>query len=184
MNLEIKMNPPDPSGQHEEFGGWVREHGRAVRGYLLAQLGRPDLAEELAQEVFLRAWQARGRYQEQGSLRAYLVRIADRLVCDLARRNGRERTARQTASQQDHLIQTDPAELVMAQEACQLLRLALEELSAAQRRVLLLRYYGQMSFAQIAQTMGVPLNTVLSHCHRGLEKLRKIFQQKMPKEWP
>ena len=82
--------PAEPVNDQERFEGWVREHGRAVRGYLLAQLRRADLADELAQEVFLRAWQARNRYQEKGTLRAYLIRIADRLVCDPARRNGRD----------------------------------------------------------------------------------------------
>ncbi|MCS7304176.1 MAG: RNA polymerase sigma factor [Thermoguttaceae bacterium] len=173
--------PPEPASHEERFEGWVREHGRAVRGYLLAQLRRADLADELAQEVFLRAWQARNRYQDQGSLRAYLVRIADRLVCDLARRNGRDKTV----SEQDWTVQQpakadcDPVVAAMAQEAAQQVHRALDQLSPAQRRVLLLRYYGQMSFSEIAQTMEVPLNTVLSHCHRGLEKLRKILGEKL-----
>ena len=48
----------------------------------------------------------------------------------------------------------------------------LGELSPLQQRVLLLRYYGQLSFAEIAEIIGCPLNTALSHCRRGLEALR------------
>ena len=71
---------------------WGREHGRAVRGYVLALVRRADLADDLTQEVFFRAWKARRRYREQGSARAYLLRIADRLVCDRGRKAGREIT--------------------------------------------------------------------------------------------
>ena len=63
----------------------------------------------------------------------------------------------------------------LAREAIGEVHRALEQLSPPQRRVLLLRYYGQMSFAEIAHIMEIPLNTVLSHCHRGLEKLRKLL---------
>jgi DNA-directed RNA polymerase specialized sigma24 family protein len=41
--------------------------------------------------------------------------------------------------------------------------------------VLLLRYYGQFSFAEIAEMTGWPMNTALSHCRRGLEALRKLL---------
>ena len=78
--------------QHERFDTWIREHGKAVRGYLMAMVRRADVADDLAQEVFCRAWQARARYREQGNARAYLLRIADRLVCDHRRRAGRELT--------------------------------------------------------------------------------------------
>ncbi len=173
---------PEPSSDQERFASWVREHGRAVRGYLFAQVRRADLADELAQEVFLRAWQARDRYAEQGLLRAYLVRIADRLVCDLARRSSREKTLPEREERlRNHPAQTDqdPVGRAIAHEAANQLNQALEALCPAQRRVLLLRYYGQMSFAEIAQIMQTPLNTVLSHCHRGLEKLRKILKKKI-----
>jgi RNA polymerase sigma-70 factor (ECF subfamily) len=177
--------PAEPANDQERFEGWVREHGRAVRGYLLALVRRADLADELAQEVFLRAWQARNRYQEKGTLRAYLVRIADRLVCDLARRNGRDPPETSWADQDWNSIcpakpDSDPVAAAMVREAIGEVHRALEHLSAAQRRVLLLRYYGQMSFAEIAHIMEIPFNTVLSHCHRGLEKLRKILGEKMP----
>ena len=176
--------PSEPASDQERFEGWVREHGRAVRGYLLAQVRRADLADELAQEVFLRAWQARDRYQEKGTLRAYLIRIADRLVCDLARRNGRYPQQTSLADQDWSFFSpapdSDPVAAAMVREASAEVHRALEQLSAPQRRVLLLRYYGQMSFAEIAHIMEIPLNTVLSHCHRGLEKLRKILGKNMP----
>src|SRR5438105_1148494 len=74
----------------ERIARWVREHAGAVRGYLLGMVRRADVADDLVQEVFQRAWQARERYRDQGHERAYLLRIADRLVVDRSRRRMRE----------------------------------------------------------------------------------------------
>jgi len=158
---------------------WVHLHGRAVRGYLLGLIGRPDEADELAQEVFLRAWQARHRYREQGAARAYLLRIADRLACDRSRRAGRETTLHdeEWSALEPAGREPDPADRAMRIEKDERLAGAFERLSPVQRRVLLLRYHGELSFAEIAETVGCPLNTVLSHCHRGLEKLRKVLSE-------
>src|SRR5438093_4600807 len=74
----------------ERIARWVREHARAVRGYVLGLVRRADIADDLTQEVFQRAWQARERYRDEGHERAYLLRIADRLVVDRSRRLKRE----------------------------------------------------------------------------------------------
>ncbi len=164
------------------FATWVREHGRAVRGFLLAMVRRPDVADDLSQEVFCRAWQARTRYREQGNARAYLLRIADRVACD----RGRRRPSQVHLSDdgwQRH-VPADPADgpsaAVLRAEDIEQLTAALDRLSPVQRRVLLLRYYGQLSFAEIAAEIGCPLNTTLSHCRRGLETLRKLLVEKTP----
>ena len=72
---------------------------------------------------------------------------------------------------------TRAAAAVRAEENEQLAA-ALDQLSPPQRRVLLLRYYGQFSFAEIAEMIDCPLNTTLSHCRRGLEALRALLVEK------
>ena len=164
------------------FADWVRDHGRAVRGFLLAMVRRPDVADDLSQEVFCRAWQARARYREQGNARAYLLRIADRLVCDRGRRAEPEVNLSEDGWKQHEPLdaaQEPPRRALMA-EATEQLAAALDRLSPVQQRVLLLRYYGQFSFAEIAGMIGCPLNTALSHCRRGLETLRKLLVEKVP----
>lgn len=159
------------------FGDWVREHGQAVRGFLLAMVRRPDVADDLCQEVFCRAWQARSRYREEGNARAYLLRIADRLVCDRGRRaepyvNLNEDGWRKY---EPHDSAVEPSQVALLAERSEELTAALDQLSPIQRRVLLLRYYGQLSFAEVATMVDCPLNTALSHCRRGLEALRKLL---------
>jgi RNA polymerase sigma-70 factor, ECF subfamily len=162
------------------FADLVREHGRAVRGFLWAALRRQDVVDELSQEVFCRAWQARSSYREQGAARAYLLRIADRLVCDRGRRNGRQVNLDQDGWKQHEPIYraADPPTTAIRVEENKQLAAALDQLSPPQQRVLLLRYYGQFTFAEIAEMIDCPLNTTLSHCRRGLESLRTLLVEK------
>ncbi|MCL4205917.1 MAG: RNA polymerase sigma factor [Pirellulaceae bacterium] len=158
----------------ERITGWYHQHGPAVRGYVLALVHRSDVADDVLQETFRKAWEARDRYQETGLARAYLLRIADRLVCDRARRSGRETTLDGTALELcESGPDSDPTLAMQQSEQRRRLNDALKELSPLQQRVLLLRYYGEMSFADIADTVGCPLSTALSHARRGLSALRK-----------
>jgi len=189
------------SSDVQRMAAWVRDHGAAVRGYLRAVLRRADEADDLTQEVFCRAWQNRGRYQEMGHARAYLLRIAERLTYDRTRRRRPETSLDQTVwhvvvSEGDTGIHHaprdvpltrsvrstigDPADRAMAAESAERLTAALDRLTPIQQRVLLLRYYGQLTFNEIAETLGCRLNTVLSHCHRGLKALRKHLPEEKP----
>ena len=166
----------------QRFVDWQREHGQAVRGYLLAMVRRVDLAEDLTQEVFCRAWQARRRYRERGNARAYLLRIADRLACDHGRRSGPEVTLNEEGWKQVEPASgaAEPSESLVQAEALRQLAAAMDSLSPPQRRVLLLRYYGRFSFAEISRIIRCPVNTTLSHCRRGLLSLRKLLVEDAP----
>lgn len=168
--------------ENDRLERWVREHGRTVRGYLRALVHGEEEAEELVQEVFRRAWQARQSYRENGTARAYLLRIADRLACDKARRKRPEVNLDSTTWKYIEPCATteEPADLVGQSETKRQLAVALNQLTADQRRVLLLRYYTQMTFAEIADAMHCPLNTALSHCRRGLLALRQILAEHRP----
>jgi RNA polymerase sigma-70 factor (ECF subfamily) len=175
------MTAIDARRQAEErLARWIREHAGAVRGYLLGMVRRPDVADDLVQDVFQRAWQASDRYREEGHERAFLLRIADRLVIDRSRRLGKEINIDEAAWRT--LEPPSPAELPLDElasgETNGELVAALNELTAAQRRVLLLRYFGELSFDEIAGTLGCPLGTALSHCRRGLAALRKLLTAK------
>jgi RNA polymerase sigma-70 factor (ECF subfamily) len=176
------MTNPPPADADDRLARWVCEHGRAVRGYLMGLVRSPDVADDLTQEVFRRAWEARTRYQESGNARAYLLTIADRLACDRGRRVGREVTIDENAWRRLEPAEDDDsaADSLVQAETRRQLAAALDGLSAEQRRVLLLRYYGDMSFKEIAETMETPLNTVLSHCRRGLAALRKLLVEDSP----
>jgi len=156
---------------------WIRDHSDAVRGFLFARLRNRDLADELAQDVFVRAWKASSRYSEVGKERSYLIRIADRLALDRARRAGREvhLDAQQWRAVEPADPGADPSSVFARGEMEQQLAAAMELLTESQRRTLLLRFFGDLGFAEIAAITGAPVSTVLSHCRRGLEALRRTL---------
>jgi len=159
----------------ERIARWVREHARALRGYLLGLVRRSDVADDLLQEVFRKAWQSHAKYREEGYERAYLLRIADRLVVDRSRRLGREINVDDaTWHEVEPAVNGDAPddELVRGETTGELVA-ALDRLTLAQRRVLLLRYFGDLTFEEIAAALDCPLGTALSHCRRGLAALRK-----------
>jgi RNA polymerase sigma-70 factor (ECF subfamily) len=172
--IGMAADNPSPAAD-ERLVQWVREHAVPVRGYLLGMVRRADLADDLLQEVFQRAWQFRDRYVPRGCERAYLLRIADRVAASTLRRLRREQTVDEATWNQIEppADEVEPEEQLAAREAAAVVKASLAALSWPQRRVLLLRYFGELSFADIAQQTGWPLGTVLSHCHRGLAALRK-----------
>jgi RNA polymerase sigma-70 factor (ECF subfamily) len=159
----------------ERLARWVSDHAAAVRGYLLGLTRRHDLAEDLLQAVFERAWRARDQYREQGHERAFLLKIADRLAIDQARRRRAEVQLDEPAWRDvEPTDETpEPLESLARQEASDEMLALLNELTPAQTRVLLLRFFGELTFEEIAQTLHFPLGTVLSHCRRGLMALRQ-----------
>jgi RNA polymerase sigma-70 factor (ECF subfamily) len=164
----------------ERISRWVREHASAVRGYLLGLVRRGDVADDLMQEVFRRAWQARDRYRDEGHERAFLLRIADRLVIDRSRRLGLEVNLDEAAWQELDPAAGEPTPLaqLMNNDLSDELSAALDQLTAAQRRVLLLRFFSDLTFEEIAAMLECPLGTALSHCRRGLAALRRILTVK------
>src|SRR5262245_24819266 len=158
----------------ERIDRWVREHARAIRGYVLGLVRRADVADDVVQEVFQRAWQARDRYRDEGHERAYLLRIADRLVVDRSRRRKRELNVDDVTC---HEVEPGagselPQDFLARGEAHQEITAALNALSDAQKRVLLLRFFGDLTFEEIAEALECPLGTAISHCRRGLIALR------------
>ena len=176
----MSPTPPQPADDRERLNEWVQQFAGTVRGYLLGVVRRADAADDLAQEVFRRAWQARERYVEQGQPRAYLLRIADRLACDYLRRRRPELQLDEIGwgTSEPVGVEPPPEASLERDETLRQLAAALDLLSEPQRRVVLLRYYGELEFAAIAEALECPLSTVLSHCHRGLKALRKRLVEK------
>lgn len=124
-----------------------------------------------------------GRYDERGRFEPWLFRIAANLVRDRARRH-KAAPAFVKASAEDDGDPLDraPAEAeavdarLLRHEQDAALERALAQLDEPTRQMILLRHFGELSFAEIAETCGCPLGTALAKVHRGLKKLRSILE--------
>ncbi len=159
-------------GDEAGFTALVREHGDAVFGLALRRVGDRGIAEDLAQETFLRAWRARASYRGDASVRGWLCTIAINVVRDWARRRGRrpaesfEPVFVDVASSAD-----DPAARAEVSEAVDRLRVALGLLPANHREMFLLRERDGLTYAEIASVLACPIGTVMSGLARARERL-------------
>jgi RNA polymerase sigma-70 factor (ECF subfamily) len=72
--------------------------------------------------------------------------------------------------------QSEPIEALKNVEACQAVQTALAKLDEKTREMILLRHFGEMSFAELAKEFDCPIGTVLARVHRGLQKLRQMLE--------
>ncbi len=142
------------------------EMGPSLRAYFRRQRGLDVLDDDLVQETFLRAWRERTRLRHALTPRAYLFGIARHVAIDALRR----------ARPQDILPADLPAEPVAeTDERLPLLRAAIAALPATHREPLLLKLQQELSYAEIAAVLDLPLGTVRSRLHYAIERLHLVL---------
>lgn len=145
-------------------------HGRRLVGALTVFTGDVGQAEELAQEAFARVFAAQGRIQDSGRAQSYLYSTAFNLArSGWRRRRNLERVLGRLGTP-DVVPAVDVA--VLQNSAAAATTAAVKALPARQRGCVVLRYYGELSVAEIAEVLGISSNSVKTHLQRGLASLR------------
>ncbi|HEV2365972.1 MAG TPA: sigma-70 family RNA polymerase sigma factor [Caulobacteraceae bacterium] len=163
------------TGAREAFGELVRRHGSAVRALVRRMGADPSLADDIAQDAFLAAFQQITDFRGEGAFQAWVKRIAARLYLKRARRLARlELNA--SASGADHEEGYDGPSLGDRMD----LDAALRELSSPERLCVSLTYGAGFSHAEAAAALNAPIGTVKSHVKRGLDRLRRRLAPDLP----
>ena len=161
----------------EQFGLLFERHHRVVWTYL-ARLAGPDLADELTGEVFVTAFAQRDRFDPQrGRVRSWLYGIAGnklrgRLRSEHRARRAFARAAVPTFSADNTTIVDDAAAL--ADEARQVTA-AMTLLTQADRQLIMLRAWEQLSYAEMPEVLNTPVGTVRSRLSRARGRLRELL---------
>lgn len=158
----------------------MRDHQAAVFRTLLRLTRDRDTVEDLAQEVFLRLYSAMPGFRGEAQLSTYLYRITLNVAQDAWKRRRRVDQPLQSLSDEEagweerlaHPDRSAEEQLTEREFAWQVER-QLERLSDVERAVLVLYHQEEQSYGQIALTLGMPINTVRTHLHRGRQKLRE-----------
>ena len=167
---ELDLIAQAQQGDRGAFGELVRCHREGVINVVYRMCGDANLAEDAAQEAFIRAWQHLPRYRPRSPFRNWLYRIATNVALDALRRE-RETVDVDSISLAAH---NDGPETVMeGQERGERVREAVLALPPASRAVLVLREYEGLSYREIADTLGIPSGTVMSRLNYARNRLRE-----------
>lgn len=176
-------------GQTGAFETLMGRYGPQVLGYLTKMTHNADQAEDLFQETFVRAHERAGQFRGD-NLKAWLFTIASRMAIGYFRRQKR---ATVSLSQPAGICadgvhcgalestlpdaSPGPDTEVQLEERRQQVRKALRSLPEKQRSALILSYYHQLSYAQIAEAMGCSVGAVKTHVFRALKRLSTLLEE-------
>ncbi|MEA2026958.1 MAG: sigma-70 family RNA polymerase sigma factor [Chloroflexota bacterium] len=162
------------AGDDEAFRVLVERESANVIGLCQRMLGDPYEAEDVAQEAFLRAYRALPTYRGDGPFGAWVWRIAMRLA--VARLKARPTDLQADPTRPEGWLEdldhgADPVRRLLGEEQRQEVLQAISSLPEAQRRVVALRFYSNLSLEEISASTGAPVGTVKSRLHRALSSL-------------
>jgi RNA polymerase sigma-70 factor (ECF subfamily) len=167
------------NGDREAFCELVRRFRVGVIDVVYRMCGNSDVAEDAAQQTFLSAWRSLGSFRPQTSFRSWLYRIAINAAVDILRRE-------QPAVDIELLPLAAPGNGLQAQverrERAQRVRQAVLALPEAGRAVLILREYQNLSYAEIAAALDIPIGTVMSRLNYARQLLAERLKRELEAE--
>ena len=171
-------------GENEAFDILLGRHKTRVYSYIYHIVKNRDLADDIFQETFVKAIVTinQGRYTETGKFPAWITRIAHNLIIDYYRQEKSENLQSCDADNVDILNRKDLSEdtiedsMVTEQIHKDIKRLVMA-LPESQREVLIMRYYKNMSFKEIADMTNVSINTALGRMRYAILNMRRIAEE-------
>lgn len=159
-------------GERAAFGELAGRHRAGVINVVYRMCGDPALAEEAAQEAFLRAWQNLHRYNPRFAFRNWVYRIALNAALDALRR---EPKTAPVATEALAAGGPGPEAALERKEQIAAVRRAVLELPPASRAVLVLREYEALTYQEIAEALDIPIGTVMSRLNYARAQLRRAL---------
>ena len=164
----------------QDFDSLVRQHRPRVFRFILASLRDRETAENLTQDCFVRAYQARGQFRGASSIATWFLRIAANLVRNHESNSRLKFWRRSLHSAEDvgdlgsSLAdgQQSPEEAALMREQIRAIWAAAASLPARQRTVFLLRFVEDMDLLEIVEVTGMKEGTVKTHLFRALQSVR------------
>ncbi len=165
-------------GDADAFAGLVRRFQTPTYRFILRMVRRPAVAEDVAQEVFVRLWENLGRIDDADLLPAWLRRVATNAVIDHWRKEDARRRRREAL--RAHPIArrvVRPSARLETEEAVDAVRAAVEALPVQLRSVLMLRVVEDLSYDQLAETLGISVGAVRSRLFRARQELLALLKR-------
>lgn len=172
-------------GSNDAFDTLLKRHQDRIFNYILRIVKNEDVANDIFQETFVKAIQTirQGRYTENGKFPAWISRIAHNLIIDFYRQEKSENHQSADLSEIDVLNRKELCEatiedVMISDQIRADVKYLIKELPDLQREVLMMRYYQNLSFKEIAEITGVSINTALGRMRYAILNLRRIAAEK------
>ena len=188
MQLRMKHGSEDASLVEQACGGdagafdeLVRHHFRRIYALLARLVGNHEDAEDLAQQCFVKAWQALSHYKEQGAFDAWLARIAVHLARDHQRARGARPGALSIAglpSEPAESRHRGPVHEATGRETSRWMEAALQRLPHRLKAAIVLRVLEGREYSEVARITGVTENTARIHVMKARRQLLRWLEDR------
>lgn len=167
------------TGNQKAFETIVRRHQGRLQATAMLLVRDQEVARDIVQDAFVKFYTvfSEGRYNEEGKLLPYLLRVTHNLGIDYLR--AQKKMPRITTSDGKDIFDflnirnEDAFDRLESRENHEVLRLAIQKLPKIQQELLILRFYGKMPFKDISELTGINLNTCLGYVRNAVINLRK-----------
>ncbi|MCK4244567.1 MAG: sigma-70 family RNA polymerase sigma factor [Candidatus Omnitrophica bacterium] len=173
-------------GEIAAFNQILEKYQRPIINFICRFVGSREEAEEIAQEVFLRIYLARGRYRPKAKFSTYIYRIAKNLSLNSLRKKRPQIVSldKPISGEEGEIErefpnshQISPAEALEKKEIQLLVKKALDSLPIPQKTAIILNRYNDLSYEEIGKIMNLSLPAVKSLLHRAKENLKEKISE-------
>jgi len=161
------------AGNGEAFEQLLDIYAKRCYGYFYRLTGNKAISDDLLSELFVRLVVKIGSFKD-GSFESWLFKVASNIFYDYLRGKQRQKKLLEGRKAQFESAAVETGQ--SHDERLDELQRQLEKLDADTRELIILRFYSQLSFRELAKMRSEPIGTTLSKLHRGLEKLRKLME--------
>jgi len=160
-------------GDDQCFAQVVDMYSSRCYGYFYRLTGNSDISDELLSELFVKLVEKISSYKG-GSFEGWLFKIASNIFHDYLRSKQRQKKLLETQKNQ---LESEVGGYKQSEgEQFEKLQRQLGRLDEDTKELIMVRFYGQLSFKEIAQMRSEPIGTTLAKMHRGLKKLRVLME--------
>ena len=164
------------AGNTEEYESLVRDYQAAVYNVLYQMLQQHEEAEELAQDVFVKAYEKLDTFNFQSKFFSWIYRIAINTAISHRKKNQRFMRLERMPEEPDHNESNNERRMIN-EERDAILKQAIGELKENYRAVIVLHYFEQLSYSEIAEVLEVPEKKVKSRLFDGRKILKSMLEK-------
>ncbi len=176
MHDEITWIRQIAQGDEESFAKLFRCYAPRIFRFAMSYLNDRTHAEEVVQETMVAVWKSAKSYKEQSQVSSWILGIARNKALDHARARQREPEFLREKLDRRASARATPEQIITREAQIERMRAALERLSPEHREVMMLAFYNDLSYQEIAQILNCPEGTVKSRVYYAKEQLKKILR--------